>query len=224
MTLLAAVDDVVNWEWVGDNLDTIAERTWQHVYLTVIAVTVGFAIAFALSLWALSNRRVLEPITTTTAILYTIPSLAVFAFLTPVTGLGTLTAEIGLVAYTLLVLVRNTVAGLDGVAEEVLDAGRGMGYEERRLLWRVRLPLAMPVIVAGIRIATVSTVGLITITALIGRGGLGWFILRGLNSVANRSTQIIVGVVLSVVLAILFDVAIERAGRLLTPWARRAAS
>ena len=221
--VLAAVDDVVNWEWIGRNLDTIAERTWQHVYLTLIAVGVGFVVAFALSLWALSNRRVLRPITTTTAVLYTIPSLAVFAFFVPITGLGILTAQIGLVAYTLLVLVRNTVAGLDGVPDEVLDAAAGMGYEDRRLLWRVRLPLAMPVIIAGIRIATVSTVGLITVTALIGQGGLGWFILRGLNSVANRSTLIIVGVVLSVVLAIVFDVAIQRTGRLFTPWARRAA-
>jgi osmoprotectant transport system permease protein len=222
-TVLAAVDDVFNWEWVADNLDTIAERTWQHVYLTVIAVGVGFVVAFSLSLWALSNRRVLGPITTTTAVLYTIPSLAVFAFLVPVTGLSVLTAEIGLVMYTLLVLVRNTVAGLDGVPDEVLDAASGMGYEGRRMLWKVRVPLAMPVVIAGVRIATVSTVGLVTITALIGQGGLGWFILRGLSSVANRSTLIITGVALSVVLAIVLDLLINQAGRWLTPWARREA-
>lgn len=221
--VFAAPDDLINWDWVGRNLDTIAERTWQHIYLTVIAVGVGFVVAFALSLWILSNPRVGKPITSLSAILYTIPSLAVFVFLVPITGLSTLTAEIGLVMYTLLVLIRNTVAGLEGVPNEVLDAASGMGYESRRLLWRVRLPLAMPVIIAGIRIATVSTVGLVTITALIGQGGLGWFILRGFNTVANRSTFVLVGVVLSVLLAVVFDTAIQRVGRLFTPWARRAA-
>ncbi len=221
--VFAAPDDLVNWEWVGRNLDTIAERTWQHVYLTVIAVAVGFVVAFALSLWILSNPRVGKPVTQLSAIAYTIPSLAIFALLVPVTGLSTLTAEIGLVMYTLLVLVRNTVAGLEGVPDEVLDAGAGMGYEDRRLLWRVRLPLAMPVIIAGIRIATVSTVGLVTITAVIGQGGLGWFILRGLNTVANRSTFVLVGVVLSVLLAVVFDLGIQRFGRYFTPWARKVA-
>jgi osmoprotectant transport system permease protein len=220
-TVLAAVDDLVNWEWVARNLDDILARTRQHVVLTVAAVGIGFVVAFGLSLWSLSSPRARKPITVATAVSYTVPSLAVFVFLVPFTGLGVTTSLIGLSLYTLLILVRNIVAGLDGVADEVLDAARGMGLDDRRILWRVRLPLALPVIVGGVRIATVTTVGLVTVTALVGQGGLGWFILRGLNSVANRSTLVIVGVVLSVALAIAFDLAIERVGRRITPWVRQ---
>jgi osmoprotectant transport system permease protein len=138
--------------------------------------------------------------------------------LVPFTGLSKTTAEIGLVSYTLLILIRNIVAGIDGVAPDVKEAALGMGYTRRRLFLEIELPLALPVIVAGIRIATVTVIGLVTVTSLIGLGGLGFFILRGLNSFFW--TQIIVGVVLSVVLAVIIDVALARGERALTPWAR----
>jgi osmoprotectant transport system permease protein len=133
-----------------------------------------------------------------------------------------LTAEIGLVSYTLLILVRNTVAGIDGVPVPVLEAAAGMGYTRRQLLWRVQLPLALPVIIAGVRIAAVTTIGLVTVTALIGQGGLGFFILRGLSLLFSPvgTTQIVVGVVLSVVLALVVDLALVGTQRALTPWAK----
>ncbi|MBU1226677.1 MAG: ABC transporter permease [Actinobacteria bacterium] len=173
-----------------------------------MAVGIGLVIALGLSLIALRWRRTYAPITWVTGILYTIPSLALFAMLVPFTGLSKTTAEIGLVSYTLLILIRNIVAGIDGVAPDVKEAALGMGYTRRRLFLEIELPLALPVIVAGIRIATVTVIGLVTVTSLIGLGGLGFFILRGLNSFFW--TQIIVGVVLSVVLAVVVDVALAR--------------
>ena len=174
-----------------------------------------------LSIVALRWRRTYAPITWVTGILYTIPSLALFALLVPYTGLSTTTAEIGLVSYTLLILIRNIVAGIDGVSPDVREAAIGMGYTPRRLFLEIELPLALPVIVAGIRIAAVTVIGLVTVTAIIGQGGLGFFILRGLNSFFW--TQIIVGVVLSVVLAVAIDIALTWVERALTPWARRRA-
>ncbi|MBU1865762.1 MAG: ABC transporter permease [Actinobacteria bacterium] len=206
------------WDWVFRNLAVIWDRTVEHLVLTVIAVGIGSVIALGLSLIALRWRRTYAPITWVTGILYTIPSLALFAMLVPFTGLSKTTAEIGLVSYTLLILIRNIVAGIDGVAPDVKEAALGMGYTRRRLFLEIELPLALPVIVAGIRIATVTVIGLVTVTSLIGLGGLGFFILRGLNSFFW--TQIIVGVVLSVVLAVVVDVALARGERALTPWAR----
>jgi len=152
--------------------------------------------------------------------LYTIPSVALFGFLVPYTGLSTTTAEIGLVSYTLLILMRNTVVGLDGVPEDVRDSARGMGYSERQLLWRVELPIAVPVLIAGIRIATVTTIGLVTVTALIGQGGLGHFILVGLQRFGNNNTATLLGAVLSIVLAVVADGLLLGVQRLLTPWAK----
>jgi len=148
--------------------------------------------------------------------LYTIPSLALFALLVPWTGLTVLTAEIGLVAYTLLILVRNIVVGLDGVPLDVRDAALGMGYRPLRQLLRVDLPLALPVIFAGLRIATVTTIGLITITALIGEGGLGQLLYDGLQR--DFRTPLVVGATLSVALAVVADVSLASVQRLLTPW------
>ena len=211
-----------SWEWVFDHLDDIWDRTMQHLLLTVIAVFFGLLISFGLSIFVLRNRRAYTPITAFTGVLYTIPSLALFALLVPITGLSVLTAEIGLVSYTLLILVRNTVAGIDGVPLPVLEAAAGMGYTRRQLLWRVQLPLALPVIIAGVRIAAVTTIGLVTVTALIGQGGLGFFILRGLSLLFSPvgTTQIVVGVVLSVVLALVVDLALVGTQRALTPWAK----
>jgi osmoprotectant transport system permease protein len=161
------------------------------------------------------------PILSVTGILYTIPSLALFALLVPWTGLSRTTSELGLVGYTLLILIRNIVTGLDGVPADVREAAQGMGFGRARQLLRIELPLAAPVIVAGIRIATVTTIGLVTVTALIGQGGLGQLILEGLNR--DFRTPLVVGSVLSVALAVVADVGLAGVQRLLTPWGRSRA-
>lgn len=209
-------DDLFRWSWVVDNLDEISARSWEHVYLTLIAVGIGLLISFPIGIYCYRHRRVYGPIATAAGILYTIPSLALFAMLAPFTGLSTTTAEIGLVGYTLLILIRNIVAGLRGVPEDAKEAALGMGYSRGQLLWKVELPLALPVIVAGLRIATVTVIGLVTVTALIGQGGLGHFILLGLERFFSTAT--ILGAVLSVVLAICADRLLALAERLLTPW------
>ena len=167
----------MDWSWIGRHLDDIAASVAEHVLLTVIAVVGGLVIAFALTLVIRRARWTSPPITFLAGTLYTIPSLALFALLVPITGFTLLTAEIGLIGYTLLILIRNLLAGLDGVPQDVTEAARGMGYTTGAMLWRVELPLALPVIIAGVRIATVTTIGLVTVTALIGQGGLGQQIL-----------------------------------------------
>lgn len=205
-------------EWVSRNADRIVEQLIEHAYLTSIAVGVGLLIALPVGVYASRHRRAYVPVTWVAGFLYTIPSLALFAFLTTYTGLTTLTAEIGLVSYTLLILIRNVVAGLEGVPRDTREAARGMGYTPRQLLWRVELPLAFPVIMAGVRVATVTIIGLVTVTSLIGKGGLGKFILQGIQRFF--STPIVVGAALSVLLAILADLLLLGAQRALTPWAR----
>jgi osmoprotectant transport system permease protein len=212
---------ILDWDWVGRNLDEIWARTVEHVELTVLAVGIGFAISLPLGILAHRRRVLFPPITFVAGILYTIPSLALFVALIPFTGLSYWSAEIGLVSYTLLILIRNVVAGLDGVPEDVRAAALGMGYGPRQMLWRIDLPLALPVIAAGIRVATVTTIGLVTVTALIGLGGLGHFILVGLQQF--RDAAILVGSVLSVVLAVIADALLVGAQRWLTPWTRRSA-
>jgi osmoprotectant transport system permease protein len=157
-----------------------------------------------------------------TGILYAIPSLALFAVLIPFTGIGLLTAEIALISYTLLILIRNGLAGLDGVEPDVLEAATGLGHTRRQRLWRVELPLATPVIMAGIRVATVTTIGLVAVTALIGQGGLG-FVIITLGIRRSFETAILVGVGLSILLAVLADRGLVLLERLLTPWARERA-
>jgi osmoprotectant transport system permease protein len=208
----------VYWPWVRDHLGEIWTRTVEHVQLTVIAVAVGFAISAVLAFVAVRFRWTYGPITWIGSILYTIPSLALFGLLIPFTGLGLLTAEIALVSYTILIFVRNIVAGLDGVPHAVREAADGMGYTPLRRLWQVELPLALPTIVAGIRIASVTVIGLVTITALIGNGGYGALIDDGLSR--RFPTPIVVGTVLSVALAIVVDVMLALLERALTPWRR----
>ncbi|MEA1903334.1 MAG: ABC transporter permease [Actinomycetota bacterium] len=210
-----------DWEWVVRNADQIVDRTWEHIYLTAVPVGLGFIIALALSVVALRWRRTYAPITLVTGILYTIPSLATFAFLVPIVGLNATNAIIALTSYTLLILIRNIVAGIDGVPPSILEAADGMGYTRSARFWRMEVPLALPVIVAGLRIATVTTVGLVTITAVLGLGGYGFFILRGFNSFFI--TQTLVGVFLSVVLATILDLAFVWLQRRLTPWQRGSA-
>jgi osmoprotectant transport system permease protein len=206
------------WSWVGDHIPEITTKLWEHVQLTFLAVAIGLLISFPLAVLVFRHRRLYAPVTFVTGLLYTIPSLALFVMLLPLFGLSTTTAEVGLVSYTLLILIRNIVAGLDGVPSDTKEAAVGMGYTSRQLLWKVELPLALPVIVAGIRIATVTTIGLVTVTALIGRGGLGFFILQGLEQFF--ATPTILGAVLSVALALVADAILLLVQRLLTPWTR----
>ena len=214
--LLAASDPWIRWDWVQSHTARIVDALVQHIELTVIAVGVGFLIAVPVGLFAWRYRKGRGVVLSLTGALYTIPSLALFALLVPYSGLTFLTAEIGLVAYTLLILVRNIVVGLDGVPADVRDAARGMGFRTRAQLFSVDLPLALPVIMAGVRIATVTTIGLVTITALIGEGGLGQLILDGL--VRDFRTPLVVGSVLSVALAIVCDVGLALLQRAITPW------
>lgn len=211
-------EPLVRWDWIAGHLDELAFRLGQHVELTAIAVGAGLVIAFGLSLLVLRSPRLEGPVTWIAGTLYTIPSLALFALLVPITGLSVLTAEIGLVSYTLLILIRNIVRGIRGVPAEVREAALGMGYAPRQLLWRIEVPLALAVIIAGIRLATISTVGLVTVTALIGQGGFGFLILIGIQRFF--STELIAGAVLSVALAIGADGLLVLLQRRLSPWVR----
>ena len=213
---------LVDFGWVLGHLDDIAQRSGEHALMTGIAVGVGFVLSFALALVIRRNRALFAPIMLGADLLYSIPSLALFALLIPFTGLSLLTAEIALVSYTLLVLVRNFVAGFDGVPGEVLEAADGMGFTRWQRLVRIELPIAMPVIVAGLRIATVTTVGLVTVTSLIGLGGLGYFIVTtGINRFFT--TSIYVGVAASVAMAVIADLGLLLIQRALTPWDRARA-
>lgn len=218
---LAQEPPFFDWDWVFRNAEQIADRTWEHIYLTAVPVALGLVIAIGLSVVALKWRRTYAPITFLSGILYTIPSLAAFGFLIPIVGVNATNAIIALTSYTLLILIRNIVAGIDGVPPSILEAADGMGYTRSARFWRMEVPMALPVIIAGLRIATVTTVGLVTVTAVLGLGGYGFFILRGFNTFFM--TQTIVGLVLSVVLATVLDMAFVWVQRWLTPWARSSA-
>jgi len=215
---VTAGEPLVRWDWVLSHLGDIQTRLAEHLVLTGLALLIGFGLSFALSLAIRRYPFLYEPVTWGTGVLYAIPSLALFAMLVPFTGLSLLTAEIGLVSYTLLILIRNTVSGLRSVPPDVKEAAIGMGYSSGQLLWRVELPLALAVIVAGLRVAAVTTIGLTTVTALIGQGGLGFFILDGIQRFF--STPLIVGAVLSVALGVAADGAFVLIQRWATPWAR----
>jgi len=206
------------WPWVQDHTDEIRDRLMEHIELTVLAVLFGLLIALPLALLSVRYRRLYGPVIAVTGVLYTIPSLALFALLLPLTGLSRTTALVPLVMYTLLILVRNTVTGLDGVPADVKDAALGMGYSRNRQLLRVELPLALPAIIVGIRIATVTTIGLVSITALIGQGGLGALMYDGLQR--DFRTPLTVGIALSLALAVVADLLLVFAQRLATPWQR----
>lgn len=211
-------EPLIEWDWIARNGDQIIGRLVQHIGLTLIAVGVGLAISFVLALLVHRRRSFYPPLTGIAATLYTIPSIALFAVLTPITGFGSiLTAEIALVGYTLLILLRNIVSGFDSVPADVRESAGAMGYSRGQQLWRVELPLALPLIIAGLRVATVTTVGLVTVAAVIGQGGLGQLILSGLRSFF--ATPIYVGAFLSLTLAFAFDFALIQLQRLLTPWA-----
>lgn len=213
-------DSLVWWGWIGAHGSLILQRLAEHLVLTLEAVAVGTILA-GLSAVATRNRRRLQAwLVGFTGTLYTIPSLALFALLGPLTGFTTrTTTEIALVSYTLLILLRNFLTGLAEVPVDVAEAATAMGYSPLRRLWEVDLPLALPGVIAGLRIATVTTIGLVTIAALFGQGGLGSLILDGLNR--DFHTPVVVGSVLSVALAVVVDVALLMAERTLTPWAKR---
>jgi osmoprotectant transport system permease protein len=206
-------------EWIADNYDRYVTPFWEHVFLTFISVGIGFAIAFALALVAHRRRWLTGPIVGFTGVLYTVPSIAAFLLLLPLTGRGNLTAIIALVSYTLLIIFRNITTGLRNVPEEMRDAGRGMGLTERQLLWKVELPLALPEILAGLRIAVTTTVGLATLAFFAGAGGLGQQIYTDINFKSN----VIAAGGLAVLLAALSDLVILGFQRAVTPWRRAAA-
>jgi osmoprotectant transport system permease protein len=210
------------WHWVATHLGEIRTRLDEHIVLTLIAVGIGLVIAFPLAVAVQRWRRWYGPALGITSGLYTLPSVALFGLMIPIFGLTRTTAVVPLVLYTLLLLLRNIVAGLDSVPAEILDAADGMGYTRNRRLLRIELPIALPAIVAGIRIALVSTIGLVTVTALIGQGGLGRFIVDGEQRNFFR-TPIVVGTVLSVALAVVADLTCLALLRIATPWARARA-
>ena len=204
--------------WIADNFDRYVDPFWQHVYLTLISVGIGFAIAFALALLAHRRRWLTGPIVGVTGVLYTIPSIALFLLLLPLTGRGNTTAIIALVSYTLLIIFRNITTGLQNVPPEMRDAGRGMGLTDRQLLWKVELPLAVPEILAGLRIAVTTTVGLATLAFFAGSGGLGQQIYTDINFKSN----VVTAGGLAVLLAAVLDVVILGFQRAVTPWRRAA--
>lgn len=215
---MTLAEELIDWSRIVDERGELWTQLVEHVSLTAIAVLIGLLISLPLGIFAYRHRWSYTPITGITGILYTIPSVALFAFLLPYTGLtGYTTSEIGLVGYTLLILIRNIVAGLAGVPSDAKEAAHGMGYSPRQMLWRVEIPLALPVIMTGIRLATVTTIGLVTVTAIIGKGGLGRSILDGLNNF--DSTLSFIGAVSSLALAVSADLILVRLERLVTPWA-----
>lgn len=205
-------------DWVREHwTDVLQPALVQHVKLTGIAVVVGFAIAFGAALVAHRFRFVERPFAALSALIYTVPSIALFQLLVPVTGLSVLTVEVALVGYTLLILFRNILEGLRAAPPDVLEAARGMGYTRRQTLWRVELPLALPAIVAGLRVATVSTIAIATIAAFVIPEGLGKPIFNGLREYFK--TEIVAAGLLAILLALVADALLVLAQRGLTPWA-----
>jgi osmoprotectant transport system permease protein len=214
---------VIDWAWIGDHVDELAAKTVQHLYLTLISVAIGFAISFGLAIWSVRRRGAYGPLALATGILYTIPSLFLFPILVPITGLTALTAIIPLVLYSLLIFLRNIVAGFDSVPRDVMESADGMGYTTAGRFWSVELPLAIPLVVAGVRLATVSTIGLVTISGVLGDafGGLGFFIFEGWRRVFP--TEIWTGAFLTIVLAVGIDLLLVATQRRITPWSRPGA-
>jgi osmoprotectant transport system permease protein len=203
-------------DWIADNFDRYVDPFIRHVELTLLSVAIGFVIAFGLALLAHRKRWLLPPLSGAAEVLYAIPSVALFLLLLPVTGLSFTTGLIALVSYTLIFIFVNVSTGLDGVPEEAVDAGRGMGLTERQLLWRVEVPLALPEIFAGLRIATTTTVGLAALAFFGGAGGLGEEITRDKGFQSN----IAVAGGLAIALALVLDLLILLAQRVATPWRR----
>lgn len=206
-------------DYARENTDAILSALQDHVIITVETVLIALVISLPLALLAHRHRWLAGPVLGTTGVLYTIPSLALFAVLAPYTGLRQRTVLIGLVLYALLVLVRNILVGLEGVPADIREAAQGMGYSRRRMLWQVELPVALPTIMAGVRIATVSTVALTTVGVIVGYGGLGGLLLAGFQNNFYRA-QIVTAFALTVALGLFADLLLAGATRALTPWSR----
>jgi len=212
------VNEWICGDYLSDRSSEVVDATVQHVWITVASVLLGLLIAFPLALLARRLPRLESAILAVTTGVYTIPSLALFPLLVPFTGLTPTTVIIGLALYALTILVRAMLEGLRAVPEEVRESARGMGFGASRLLLRVELPLALPVLMAGLRVATVSTVALTTVGSLVAYGGLGNLIKDGVST--NFRAELFTASVLCVVLAVLLDVVLVLAQRALTPWTR----
>jgi osmoprotectant transport system permease protein len=221
--VLAAYDGNawIDWSWVADHQHDILTRLDEHARLTASSIAIALVIAAPLAVLSVHRRHLYAGVVITTGVLYTIPSLAAFSLMLPLTGLSRTTAIIPLAAYCLLILVRNIVTGLQQVPSDVQDAALGIGYSSTRKLLRVDIPLALPTIMAGIRIAVVTVIGLIPVAALIGQGGLGQLMIDGFER--DFRTPLTVGVVLVVAFAVACDAVLLGVQKLLTPWARRRA-
>jgi osmoprotectant transport system permease protein len=206
-------------DWVHDNWGAVIQPALvQHIVLTLIAVMIGFTIAFAAALIAHRFRKVEAPVVLLSAFLYTVPSLALFQLLVPITGLTRATVEVALVGYTLLILFRNILAGLRATPPDVLEAAIGMGLTRFQVLKEIELPLALPAIMAGLRITTVSTIALLTVGGVIEKGGLGQLMFDAFQN--ERNAMLLVAVVLIVLLALVADLLLLLLQRIVTPWER----
>jgi len=213
----AQPDHVFCFDWARENIDRFGAPTVQHLQIVIPAIVIGFVVAFALALLAHRTRWLQPPLLAATGVLYTIPSIAFFFLLLPVTGLGRDTAIIVLAAYTLQIIYRNTILGLNNVPDSVKDAARGMGLTQRQILLKVELPLAIPEIIAGLRVAIVSTIAIATLAVLISAGGLGTQMYA-----ANLTfpTSIIIAAAIVMLMALAFDAVLLLIQRLTTPWRR----
>ncbi|MDI1464552.1 ABC transporter permease [Catellatospora sp. KI3] len=209
-----------SWDYLRQNYGTLLAALREHLLLTLVAVAVAALLAIPLAVLAHRFGRLTGTILGVTGVLYTIPSLALFAFLAPFTGIQPVTVLIGLVLYALITIIRNTLTGLRQVPAEVVESARGMGYGRAALLWRIELPLALPGIMTGLRIATVSTVALVTVGELVGYGGLGDLIIGGFNANFYRA-QVMAATLACVGLALVLDLALILVGRAVMPWTRR---
>ena len=207
------------FDWARENIDRFGRPTVEHLQIVVPAIVIGFLIAFALALLAHQRRWLQTSLLAATGVLYTIPSIAFFFLLLPLTGLGRDTAIIVLAAYTLQMIFRNTILGLNNVPASVKDAALGMGLTPRQILWKVELPLAIPEIIAGLRVAVVSTIAIATLAVLISAGGLG---TQMYGSNLNFPTSIVIAAAIVIVMALSFDAALLAVQRLTTPWRRAA--
>ncbi len=214
-------NDWICGEYLRTRSQELTDATVQHIGITAVSVAIGLLIAFPLALLARHRRGAAGPVLGLTTVLYTVPSLAMFALLTPVFGVSAAVVVTGLVLYSLTILVRNILAGLQAVPTEVREAARGMGYGPARLLFEVELPLALPAVVAGLRIATVSTVAMTTVGSVVGYGGLGNLIASGMEGFFKA--EVLTASVLCVLLALVADVLLMGLQRLLTPWTRAQA-
>lgn len=208
----------MNWGWLDRNLDTVLEDLQEHVQIALIALALGCVIAFPIGLIAYRWRVAYGPLLALTQILYTVPSLALFVLLINAVGIGQTPVIIGLTIYSLVILVRNLVEGLRAVPPDVIDAATAMGFRQTRRLFAIELPIAVPAIVAGLRIACVSNISLVSVGALIGTGGLGQLFIHGFQ--IDNQIEIWTGIVVTIALALVLDLLIVAGGRLLTPWTR----